>query len=247
MKNSKIMKRSLAALGLAGLLATTAVAASTVTTKMIEANYMGIKIVVDGVAVTPKDANGKVVEPFASEGTTYLPVRAIGEALGKEVTWDGATSTVYVGQVPGQETNWMKELPPYQTNHDTDLYDGSDPHEFFTVSGIDHTAGVVLQDAYTQEGYALWNTSMKYDTMTFTVGHVDGTDERDATLSIYLDGEYVTEYDLAFNGNTQTITVPLDRAATVEIRLDAYKTKDNGEKVWDNIMSDYGIFDISFS
>ena len=247
MRTSKTFKRTAAALVLAGLVCGAAVAAGTVTTKMIEANYMGIKIVVDGVAVTPKDANGKVVEPFASEGTTYLPVRAIGEALGKEVTWDGETATVYVGEVPGQETDWMQKLPPYQTNVDTDLYDGSDPHTYFTVSGINHTSGVVLHDAYTKEAYALWNTDLQYDTMTFTVGHVDGKAEYNATLSVYLDGEYVTEYDIPFNGNTQTITVPLNRAATVEIRMDAYKVRDSGEKVWDNIMSDYGIFDISFS
>lgn len=57
-------------------------------------DYSGIKITLNGSSVTPKDANGKVVEPFAINGTTYLPVRAVGEALGLDVNWDGATSTV---------------------------------------------------------------------------------------------------------------------------------------------------------
>lgn len=73
---------------------------------------MGIRLVVDGKEVTPKDPNGNVVEPFASNGTTYLPVRAVSEALGKEVTWDGDTATIYVGEVPGQTDSWMKLLPP---------------------------------------------------------------------------------------------------------------------------------------
>ena len=55
------------------LLCSAALAADNIRTAMIEANYMGIKLVVDGVEVTHKDATGKVVEPFAAEGTTYLP------------------------------------------------------------------------------------------------------------------------------------------------------------------------------
>ena len=165
-----LRKRILAGAAVVALLCGTAVAASTVTTKMIEANYMGIKIVVDGVEVTPKDANGKVVEPFASEGTTYLPVRAIGEALGKEVTWDGSTATVYVGEVPGQATDWMKKLPPYQVSANTKIFDGSDPKSYMTISGNKIAQGVLMSGGYKNEGYAIWNTNLQYDTMTFTIG-----------------------------------------------------------------------------
>ncbi len=69
-------------------------------TKNLLANYVGVKLVVDGVSITPKDANGTVVEPFIVDGTTYLPVRAVAEALGKEVGWDGDTKTVYIGAKP---------------------------------------------------------------------------------------------------------------------------------------------------
>ena len=65
-------------------------------TKQLTANYNDIKIVIDGDLITPKDANGKVVEPFIVDGTTYLPVRAMCEAIGKYVEWDGNNSTVYV-------------------------------------------------------------------------------------------------------------------------------------------------------
>jgi len=64
----------------------------------IEASYNNIKIVIDNTLVEPKDGNGMTVEPFIYNGTTYLPVRAVGEAFSKEVNWDGATNTVYVGQ-----------------------------------------------------------------------------------------------------------------------------------------------------
>lgn len=62
--------------------------------KQATLNYSGIQIVLDGETVTPRDGAGNLVEPFTIDGTTYLPVRAIGEALGLEVGWDGSTNTV---------------------------------------------------------------------------------------------------------------------------------------------------------
>jgi hypothetical protein len=56
--------------------------------------YRDIKIEIDGGEIMPRDAAGNIVEPFIIDGTTYLPVRAVAEALGMEVGWDDATSTV---------------------------------------------------------------------------------------------------------------------------------------------------------
>jgi hypothetical protein len=74
------------------------------TGKQISVFYGGISIVVDGTKITPKDVSGKVVEPFIFEGTTYVPARAIAEALGKDVEWEPAAQTVYIGQKPVANT-----------------------------------------------------------------------------------------------------------------------------------------------
>jgi len=65
-------------------------------TKMIEVST-GVTIYVDDVQINPTDAQGHPVEPFIYKGTTYLPVRAVSEALQKPVQWDGATRSVYLG------------------------------------------------------------------------------------------------------------------------------------------------------
>lgn len=66
----------------------------------IKATYKNIKVAVNNSVVALKDANGKTVEPFVSNGTTYLPVRGVATALGQEVSWDASTNTVYIGKQP---------------------------------------------------------------------------------------------------------------------------------------------------
>ena len=60
--------------------------------------YNNIKIYIDGGEIVPTDANGNVIESFTINGTTYLPVRAISNAFGKDVEWDGETQSVYIGK-----------------------------------------------------------------------------------------------------------------------------------------------------
>lgn len=55
-------------------------------------------VIVDGEKQTFTDANGAEVYPLVYNGTTYLPVRAIGNLMGKDVGWDGATSTITLNE-----------------------------------------------------------------------------------------------------------------------------------------------------
>lgn len=56
----------------------------------------GLEVYVDGDKVALTDVNGAAVEVFASEGTTYLPVRAMSNALNAQVGYNGENYTVYV-------------------------------------------------------------------------------------------------------------------------------------------------------
>lgn len=51
-------------------------------------------VIVDGEKQTFTDANGTEVYPLVYNGTTYLPVRSIGNLMGKNVFWEAATSTI---------------------------------------------------------------------------------------------------------------------------------------------------------
>jgi hypothetical protein len=67
--------------------------------KNISVFYDKIKIIIDGKQITPRDAKGNLVEPFVYNGTTYVPVRAISEALGNDVSWDNQLKAVVINTV----------------------------------------------------------------------------------------------------------------------------------------------------
>ena len=68
--------------------------------KALSATYKNIGITLNGEKIALKDANGKAVEPFIIDGSTYVPVRAVSEALGLDVDWNGADNTVVLKNKP---------------------------------------------------------------------------------------------------------------------------------------------------
>lgn len=75
-------------------------------------NYTGIQITLDGQAIVPVDAAGNPVEPFIINGTTYLPVRAVSNALGLGVEWDGEHQTVKLTSRKSYSEMTIEELRP---------------------------------------------------------------------------------------------------------------------------------------
>ena len=208
---------------LIGTMLTSAIVFAKNEAEMIEALYSSIKIYVDGVKIEPKDASGKTVEPFIYNGTTYLPVRAVGEALGKTVTWDGATQSVYLGEKPG-DVQYMLNICP--------IYDGkgyrsylSSEGETVSVAGKQYTNSFTLGYNYyvvDPTSYALFNLNGKYKKVIFKVGRVDETYHNDTTLNVYLDGILKKQYNVKATDLPKEIEIDLNYAMQLKI-----ETKDS--------------------
>ncbi len=78
-------------------------------TKTIEV-ATGISIEVNGEKFIPKDANGKEVEVFIYNGTTYLPIRAISGMYGSDIKWDGERETVRLFKKDASSSDVMGEI-----------------------------------------------------------------------------------------------------------------------------------------
>lgn len=212
MKNT-IFKRFAALALCAGMVGSTALAANTVC-KNIRVTYSGIKLVVDGQTVVPKDTNGKVVEPFVYNGTTYLPVRAVGNAVGKKVKWDGNSQTVYLGATPNESGDVYME--PYQTSS-LSLYKPENGKSFYMM-GVPYSQGLVA--GWGAHGIALYNLNGEYSSVSMDVGHMDNGNTGGKILNFYIDGELAGTYNLTGDMQTKHITLPLNRGLQLKIDMD---------------------------
>lgn len=186
------------------------------TAEQITAVYRNIKLVVDGVMVEPKDANGNIVEPFIYDGTTYLPVRAVGQAFEKEVAWDGEANTVYLGGVvekPAKELGlWNR---PYIESSDTTLI------KTYQENGVSY-----LRYQGTRDGQE--NTSGKKiseNSITYPVNTLAKTVKGTFSVTSFVAGEDVEGILKIYNSNgkelyrspiMRTVTAPVNFEVNIE-------------------------------
>jgi len=190
----------------------------------IEVLYNNIKIVVDGQAVVfQPDSNGNTIEPFIYNGTTYLPARAVAEALDKSVDWDGKTSTVYIGKRPGDDSpdKYLSQLDYFNQQKRTSE----------SITAIDKevdndSAGNFYQDGLNFNART-WKTSYRIDswmyneylvnqeyktlTGTFSLHNLSRTSIEQATLKVYGDDELIYTSPIMTAGE-----VPIDVNVDVE-------------------------------
>lgn len=171
---------------LIGATITGGVAFAANTTTLYDVIADGIKIVIDGKELHPTDAQGNTVEPMIYNGTTYLPVRAVANALGKAVYWDGPNYTVYLGDMGGNleyPTVRIEDMisiadNPWESRILIDNYDNA------------YNRGIRHDEYYSHEFEYLLN--MKYRRFKGTLYVAKGT-SRDGTasLSITADGKTI--------------------------------------------------------
>jgi len=174
----------------------------------------------------PKDGNGNIVDPFVVDGTTYLPVRAVSEALGKTVTWDGATATVYIGQKPGAVEYMTDALPAYEKRNSSAYKEYSNLKsggtESFNMGGVKYLNGLTFGGYASQEEWAVYNLNGQYVTFSGTLCHIDGTaatmlGANPPKLQVMSDGVLKAEYDLS--GNMSPRDISIDVTGAIQLKL----------------------------
>ncbi len=180
--------------------------------------YIGVDVYVDDVKVEPTDVNGNPVEVFVYNGTTYLPIRAIGKALGKPVQWEGKTNSAYVGKHRGEKPAvWVKDLDCFSKNG-TGLR---------ILESDSDNLGVSYQDSMTLDDYYMFGRSTTY---TYVVNGqysaVSGVfyhrkafrnEARTSTLKIFGDSECI--YSATVDNETKPIDFYVDTTGVLELKV----------------------------
>ena len=90
------MKKLICTMAMAALLCGAAGAAQGSYTVTAELSP-DVRVVIDGTERIFYNVQGQEVHPISYAGTTYVPIRSIGELMDKNVNWDESTSTATIG------------------------------------------------------------------------------------------------------------------------------------------------------
>ncbi|MBQ8724307.1 MAG: hypothetical protein IJY74_01375, partial [Oscillospiraceae bacterium] len=88
-------------------------------------------------------------------------------------------------------------IAAHYDNARTKIYDGSNEYNFFTMSGKEYTQGIVIGDNSYREGGSLTFNVENVNSVTFTLGRVDDSDETDIRMYVLKDGQkfcYIDAY-----------------------------------------------------
>lgn len=210
-KNKKIVST----LAIILILSTVVIASSRVAN--IKVVYDNIKIVVDGKEVHfGSDSEGKKIEPFIYNGTTYLPVRAVGEAVGKEVSWDQSSKTVFLGsaavnnnftQVNTEEKDLVNTLNAFNETSRVHVY----------KSG--KNKGIELNLWDDTDSHVNYNLDGKYTNISCLVG-VENASKK-GYLKFIGDGRMLAEYQIESDKMADNVNVDVSGVKNLMIQLNS--------------------------
>lgn len=129
-------------------------------TKSINVSYKNIRIYADGNLVNTNGSN----EAFIYNGTTYLPVRAVGEAFNRAVDWDAANCSVYIGARP------TGNLTPTVLLEDLDYFTKSAAINILYADGQDNAGNYHNSGMSMGKGNIQYLLNGRYSSFKGTVG-----------------------------------------------------------------------------
>lgn len=122
-----------------------------------------IAMKVNGVNVQLKDGNGLNIVPITYNNTTYLPVRAVSDALSVAVDFESATNTIHLGE----KVNGTAISKGF-----TDMYHTKDP-QFTTYGGKDYSEVYYNTGSGNREASFLLKPNKQYQKLYLQVAAID--------------------------------------------------------------------------
>lgn len=175
--------------------------------RQVTAIVGGVDIVLDGVKLFPRDADGKPVLPMIIDGTTYVPIRYLTVAMNKKMTMDG--NTLYFGNEQQIKAIFLSELTPVLKSRNwTDYglmggwirteYDSRHARTSYSKSGIMRIAGkeymsvsTILTDGLTPT-WGLYTLGGRYARLTGYFGVDDASTGIKCTGELEIIGDGIT-------------------------------------------------------
>ena len=215
-------RKQKAAWFLSGILATVIAvsivspALAALTNKTIQVST-GVSLYINDQKLDPKDPNGNPVEPFILDGTTYLPVRAVSEALGVPIQWEGSTWSVYIGQHTSDTPTVMLK--------DLDYFSGSESirtaiNDKDNVGGTHYGCifgGSNSSDSFNRT-YLINGQYTKMDGVIYQ-RYENRSESGQCWLNVYGDGKLIYSYKFERGTGMKPVPFSVDLTGVLELQV----------------------------
>lgn len=191
-------------------------------TSKIDVSFDPIKFIIDKVDKTPANNkfnnNGTTVPAsIMYNGTTYLPLRLVGNMLGKPVAWDAKTKSVLFGEsvVVGE---YLTNIPPAKVaeNAEVNVMVSVDGQEY--NKSLYMPVGIYKKNKVTQS----YNLNAQYNMLTFNYGATDDTRSgQSAKISISADGKEVWNSTIVQGVPVQAASISMDGVLKIDITVES--------------------------
>ena len=151
-------------------------------------------IIVDGVTQQFYDAGGNRVYPLLHNGVTYLPIRAVGELMGKVVSWDNNTQTVTISGNVDSSGNLVTDADSF----------GPGSGSTGNTGNTGNTGSTSYISAETAKAKALAHAGLSASQVTFVRAYLDWDDGRYVYDVEFYTSDY-KEYDYEIDAYTGAV------------------------------------------
>ena len=185
-----------------------AIAAGTAKTVTIST---GVKVYKDDRLIDMKDANGKSVDAIIYNGSTYLPVRAVSNAFGTPIQWDGRAYSVYIGK--------HTSTTPAVMLYNLDYFTGSKPE---TVTSDKDNLGNTHIKPIEDDFDNVYKLNGKYTRISGTLfqTYENRSNDYTSTLEIYGDGRLLYSAEMNAGVEPKSFNVDLTGVLELEVNFD---------------------------
>ncbi|MFE8696433.1 stalk domain-containing protein [Cytobacillus sp. FJAT-53684] len=166
-----------------------------------------IKFSLDGKNWTPKDDKGNKLAPITYKNTTYLPVRAVSEAIGTSVNWDQKTQTIHLGERSGIVPITSEEMS-------LGAFAFSTIDKQYTVqNGKDYQSGIVFEGLNSASKSFRLLPKGKYQKVNLTLIALDTKND----IRIQIENKGTVLKDVTLSASQPTSTIELNIGGFDEI------------------------------
>lgn len=137
-------------------------------------------------------------------GTTYVPIKLVGDMIGKPVAWDGKTKSVLFGDSVA-EGDYLTDKAP------VDVADKSIVNSEMQLDNQTYKNGLYVNIYYRNKTKQSYNLNGQYKSLNFNYASLDkASDGSSASMVIYGDGKELWSSTAVKGVPVQSATIPVN-------------------------------------